>query len=137
MRTTDAIDPMWEGAEPTEPGPRAAAGAGWIGAVLKRVAPAVASWASGMSPELRLAWGSRVYHLRTDGLVSLRRPGPGFADNPRRNYNEAVEKRQEKAARAPDAPEKTRESVRARIVAVRDLLHSLDDMTDLSRLGSN
>jgi hypothetical protein len=187
MRETDAIDPMWEGEVEVEPGPRvAAAGVRAIGAIANRVAPFVVSWASGMSPELRLSWGARIYHLRRDGMVSVRRVGEGYDDNPRRNYNEAVAKRQERAARteavapeavapeavapeavapeavAPDPPAldlsaatlaeevaKTmgitadgpvslggdeappnEDSVKKRLVAVRTLLQSLDDVAD-------
>jgi hypothetical protein len=177
MRETDAIDPMWEGEVEVEPGPRvAAAGVRAIGAIANRVAPFVVSWASGMSPELRLSWGARIYHLRRDGMVSVRRVGEGYDDNPRRNYNEAVAKRQERAARTeavapepvasePVAPEppaldlsaatlaeevaKTmgitadgpvslgddeappnEDSVKKRLVAVRTLLQSLDDVAD-------
>ena len=84
MRETDAIDPMWEGdgEVEVEPGPRvAAAGVRAIGAIANRVAPFVVSWASGMSPELRLSWGARIYHLRRDGMVSVRRVGEGYDDN--------------------------------------------------------
>ncbi len=172
MRETDAIDPMWEGEVEVEPVPRvAAAGVRAIGAIANRVAPFVVSWASGMSPELRLSWGARIYHLRRDGMVSVRRVGEGYDDNPRRNYNEAVAKRQERAARteavapeavAPEPPAldlsaatlaeevaKTmgitadgpvslgddeappnEDSVKKRLVAVRTLLQSLDDVAD-------
>ncbi len=107
MRETDAIDPMWEGAGEVKPGPRLAATAvRWAAAAANRLAPTVVRWAAGFAPEVRMSWGARIYHLRRDGLVSIRRGGEGYEDNPRRNYNTAVEKRQARAAAAP-APEPT------------------------------
>ncbi len=182
MRETDPIDPMWEGAGDVKPGPRlASAGVRRLGALAGKLAPNVVSWASGMAPELRLSWGARVYHLRRDGMVSVRRAGEGYEDNPRRNYNDAVEKRQARAAKVveeappepvaapqpapepepsaapvvdlsaeamaaevqhtmgmsvdaegsdPDDAPPTAESVKERLVAMRSLLQSLDDVGD-------
>jgi hypothetical protein len=182
MRETETIDPMWEGADGVEPGPRIARlGVRWVGAALKRFAPAVVNWTTGMAPELQMTWGARVYHLRRDGIVWVRRSGPGYDDNPRRNYNEAVERRQQRenpveaeVAVEEDAEERTEEpvskeaspldlsvkamqeevaramgiteeaaaesdesdepstaeSVKERLIAVRSLLQSLDDVSD-------
>ncbi len=58
-----------------------------------------------MQPQVRVAWGSREYQLRQDGVATVRRAEPGFEDNPRSNYNDRLRKRQER--KAPPAPPKT------------------------------
>jgi len=74
-----------------------------VGRVLGAVAPHLTRWASGMQPELRVAWGASEYHLRRDGVVTTRRAGDGYGDNPRTNYNERIRKRQERAAAEAEA----------------------------------
>lgn len=102
MRDTTGLDPMWESGERSEAGSRLVRALGSVvrGAG-KRIAPRVLSWASAQRPRLSLAWGRKVVHVRGDGVVTTRREGEGWGDNPRRNYNEAVQKRQERAAATP------------------------------------
>lgn len=99
MRETDGIEPMWE--EPSEPGVGArvwglalTVGAG----AAKRLVPHLAGWARGMRPGLVVHWGSGEYNLGRRILSRRRAEGPGWDDNPRTNYNEAVRKRQERDA---------------------------------------
>lgn len=99
MRDTSSLDPMWN--------PEGDARGGRIvrlaGRVLGTVAPHLLRWAAGMEPELRVAWGASEYHLRRDGVVTVRREGDGYGDNPRTNYNERIRKRQERAANEASA----------------------------------
>ncbi len=99
MRDVRSLDPMWD---PDTPKPlRGRALAHAVGRVAKAVAPFLVTWAAGMKPQLRLAWGSTEYHLQRDGIAAVRRDGPGFDDNPRSNYNERLRMRQERAAQSP------------------------------------
>ncbi len=113
MRNTETIEPMWEDDA------RAEAGSGLVrglvrvvGGVAGKVAPHLFNWASAQRPEVRVGWGLREYRLQREGVVSLRRSGDGWGDNPRRNYNDAVQKRQERAARKAAAapPEEAAEA---------------------------
>jgi len=101
MRDTDYIDPAWEGNEQPS---RALPGTGPAGRVLRSLAgvtrtlsPALFHWIAGKAPELKLAWGTREYALRSDGVHEIRRDGGQWGDNPRSNYNAAVERRQKKS----------------------------------------
>jgi hypothetical protein len=103
-RDTSPVEPMWE---PSGSGaPRGLAGRAMAaaGAVARRLAPHLFRWAAAQKPELRLAWGSKEFHVRRDGVVEQVRDGPGWEGNPRRNYSEAVKKRQERTARDPERP---------------------------------
>lgn len=91
MRNTDPLDPMWS--------PEAVAP--WAGRLLKlgasaarRVAPHLLRFVAGQRPELRWAWGAQEYRVQPDGVSRARREGDGYGDNPRRNYNEAVARRE-------------------------------------------
>lgn len=99
MRNTETIEPMWEDDQRQESGSGLVRGlARLAGGVAGKVAPHLLNWASAQRPEVRVGWGLREYHLQREGVVSLRRQGEGWDDNPRRNYNEAVEKRQQRQA---------------------------------------
>ena len=74
-----------------------------LGRVARTVAPFLVTWARGMQPQVRVAWGSVEYQLRRDGVTAVRRDEPGFEDNPRSNYNDRLRKRQERKAPA-EAP---------------------------------
>ncbi len=106
MRDTQGLDPMWENDAQRARGSRVIGVAtGAVKAVASRVAPHLLNWASAQRPQVVVAWGLKEYRLRRDGIISGRREGPEWGDNPRRNYNEAVQKRQEKAAEAqPSEP---------------------------------
>ena len=101
MRDTESIDPAWEGEGQT---PQALPGTGPAGKALRSFAgvtralsPSLFHWIAGKAPEIKLAWGTREYALRTDGIHEVRRGGGQWGDNPRSNYNDAVERRQNKA----------------------------------------
>jgi len=101
MRETDSIAPAWEGRQDTET--KALPGTGPAGSALRvlagatrRLSSPLYMWLSGKAPEFKIAWGAREYSLRFDGVHMLRRGGKGWSDNPRSNYNDAVERRQTK-----------------------------------------
>lgn len=89
---------MWKPGGQPPPKARGGALARGLGRVARTVAPFLVTWVRGMRPQVRFAWGSTEYHLRRDGIAAVRREGPGFADNPRSNYNERLRKRQEREA---------------------------------------
>jgi hypothetical protein len=99
MRETDSIAPAWEGRQKSET--KALPGTGPAGSALRalagatrKISPPLYMWLSGKAPEFKVAWGAREYALRFDGVHMLRREGKGWSDNPRSNYNDAVERRQ-------------------------------------------
>jgi len=94
MRDVSSLDPMWDPETPRSV--RAQKMVRGVARVAKIVAPFVVTWAKGMKPQLRFAWGSTEYQLHSDGIAAHRRRGPGFEDNPRSNYNERVRMRQER-----------------------------------------
>ena len=101
MRETEPISPAWEGRDENEA--RRLPGSGPAGAALRAVAEATRKlssplymWLSGKAPEFKLSWGASEYTLRYDGIHMLRRTGKDWTDNPRSNYNDAVERRQAK-----------------------------------------
>jgi hypothetical protein len=103
MRDTEPINPAWESSEDEE---RALPGTGPAGTVLRSLAgatrklsPGLFHWLSSKAPEVRVAWGARQYALRFDGVHELRREGKQWGDNPRSNYNDAVERRQSKTSK--------------------------------------
>lgn len=97
MRDTSSLDPTW--ADSLQSG-RAAALTRWglrvTGAVVRQTSPALLRWLQGHKPQARFAWGPHELHLQRDGWRILRRDAPGWEDNPRRNHNEAVARRQER-----------------------------------------
>ena len=100
MRDTEAIDPAWERSDGED---RPLPGTGPAGTVLRSLAgatrklsPGLFHWLSGKAPEVMIAWGARQFALRFDGVHELRRDGKQWGDNPRSNYNDAVERRQQK-----------------------------------------
>ncbi len=101
MRDTDSIAPAWEGRDGEQVRPLP--GTGPAGSALRALAettrklsPPLYQWLAGKAPEFKLAWGAREYQLRFDGVHQLRREGSDWSDNPRSNYNEAVDRRQRK-----------------------------------------
>lgn len=101
MRETDDIAPAWEGRQDSKTQPLP--GTGPAGTALRALAgatrtlsPSLYMWLSGKAPEFKIAWGASEYALRFDGVHMLRRAGKGWSDNPRSNYNDAVERRQKK-----------------------------------------
>ncbi len=155
MRETEGLDPMWENAAQRPRGSRVlGAAATVVGGVARRIAPHLLGWASAQRPEFAVAWGAREVRLRRDGLHRGRRSGPGWEDNPRRNYNDAVEKKQQRAAAsdakagaegtpepaaapppAPEAPVKVDLSAAALESAVRGAMGIKDgaDAAEISR----
>ena len=102
MRDTESIAPAWEGEEAET----VLQGTGPVGAMFRsltgatrKLSPPLFHWLSGKSPEFKLAWGASEYALRFDGIHKVRRRGNHWGDNPRSNYNEAVERRQNKSAK--------------------------------------
>jgi len=148
MRDASSLDPMWE-----PDTPRSLRGAALLRGAARlahTVAPFVVTWVQGMKPQLRLAWGATEYHVRRDGIAALRRSGQGFEDNPRSNYNERVQKRQEKAATSPASPAQAPRpaadraaagpedvgALKATIARVRASLQALDDVKDWATVES-
>lgn len=106
IRDTSSLNRPWEDERPAPLLIRAAARAHrTLGRVARQVSPHWARWAEGMSPELEFGWGGRVWALRRGEVTWRAREGEGFGDNPRRNYNEAVERRQQRVARKASASE--------------------------------
>jgi hypothetical protein len=111
MRDTQGLDPMWENDAQHAGGSRVVkAVVGTVGGVARRIAPHLLKWAAAQRPQMTLSWGLREYHLQKDGVLSTRRQGSGWDDNPRRNYNDAVERKQQRAA--------TKEAVEAQAAPV-------------------
>ncbi len=110
MRDTDPIEPMWEtGAEPGITGRAWGVVATVSAGLLRRLAPHVSGWARGQRPSVIVGWGASEYRLGRRVATRRRADGPGWDDNPRSNYNEAVRKKQERvaakeAAASPPAP---------------------------------
>lgn len=102
MRDTESIEPMWETAEGTGLSGKFLVGsAGLAAGLLRLTVPHLFRYASGQQPSLHLSWGAKEYRLGREGLQSRRRSERGWEDNPRSNYNEAVDKKQKrKAAKA-------------------------------------
>jgi len=99
MRNSSPIEPMWEadGAEdqPSDTGSRfVRRAARLLGGLARTLNPPLHRWLVGKAPSLRVSWGPTDYAIRPDGVITYRREGPGWADNPRSNYNERIEKRQ-------------------------------------------
>ncbi len=99
MRETDPIEPTWEGDRVTSVPSRVVAGLLRVASgVARRATPHLHRWAAGQRPGLIVAWGPREYAVRGDGIARRRREEEGWSDNPRSNYNEAVERRQQREA---------------------------------------
>ena len=119
MRETDGLDPMWENDDDAAGSRLVRVAARALGGAARRLAPHALTWAEAQRPQLTVAWGLGIYHLQRGGIVRTRRAGEGWGDNPRRNYNDAVQKRQDRAARddesatidAEPAPEATEPAV--------------------------
>jgi hypothetical protein len=91
---------MWETDERPGLGARALVGGASVAAgFLRLAAPQVFRYASGQQPALHFSWGAKEYRLGREGLQSRRRTEQGWEDNPRSNYNDAVEKKQTKKAK--------------------------------------
>ncbi len=95
---------MWKPGAQTPPKARGGAVARGLGRLARTVAPFLVTWVAGMRPQVRVAWGAQEFHVRRDGIAVVRREGPGFADNPRSNYNDRVRKRQERQADTTGEP---------------------------------
>ena len=91
---------MWE-RDGEEPAPRGAALLAAGHRLAAVIAPHLLRFVAARRPQLRIAWGSREYHLRRDGIQTLRRDAPGFEDNPRTNYNDRLKKRHERRSASP------------------------------------
>jgi hypothetical protein len=90
MRTTETIDPMWDGDARPGPAGRALSLAFGVSAgAARRLFPHLFRWARGRHPDLVLAWGGREYRVSRGGLQGRQRTGPGWEDNPRANFNES------------------------------------------------
>lgn len=96
MREASTIDPSWE--QPRRRGRSAAL----VARLIHRVAPYLSRWASGRAPELRVAWGRRVWVADEAGLHGEERAGAGWEGAPRNNYNERVLKKQRADTGAPE-----------------------------------
>jgi len=100
MRETEALEPMWESEEDLGLGVRLLVGGTSVAAGLLRLTlPRAFQFASGQQPALHFSWGAKEYRLGREGLQSRRRSEKGWEDNPRSNYNDAVEKKQQRAAK--------------------------------------
>lgn len=98
MRESSPIEPMWEaegqGAPPSGPGSSVLrTAARFAGRVARTLNPPLHRWLIGKAPTLRISWGPNDYELRPDGVVTHRRDGEGWGDNPRSNYNDRFEKK--------------------------------------------
>jgi|GEM_PF-1579074 len=97
MRNTDDLDPMWEASR----GDKAAGPAlKLVAGLTRRLVPHLHRFVAAQRPEVRMSWGIDQYRVGRDGLKKQRRVGPGWEDNPRNNYNVAVERRLKKAGDA-------------------------------------
>ncbi|HCP47278.1 MAG TPA: hypothetical protein DIU15_14650, partial [Deltaproteobacteria bacterium] len=67
--------------------------------------PPLHRWLVGKAPALRISWGPKQYELRPDGVLSGRRDGDGWRDNPRSNYNDRFDKRRTRGADGTAAAE--------------------------------
>jgi len=74
-------------------------GAGIAARVVRLLAPRAFFFASGQQPAVTLSWGANEYRVGREGLQRRRRREAGWEDNPQSNYNEAVAKKQAKAAK--------------------------------------
>lgn len=100
MRDTEPLEPMWETDESLGLGSRALVGVASLGAgLLRMTAPQAFRYASGQQPAFHFSWGAKEYRLGRDGIQSRRRSERGWEDNPRSNYNDAVEMKQTRAAK--------------------------------------
>lgn len=97
-RDTSSLDPMWQGAKQARGSTLVRAAVAVGGGVARRVAPHVLRFVAAQQPEVELRWGAEAIRVARDGVRRARRGGDGWGDNPRRNYNDAVQRQQERGA---------------------------------------
>ena len=103
MRETDSLEPMWEAEETPSLRARLLVGGATVAkTALQWMVPQVFHFASGQQPALHFSWGPKEYRIGPEGLQSRRRSERGWEDNPRSNYNDAVEKKQKRANKPPN-----------------------------------